>query len=92
MSVILIISFNLEDPGFAASSPSDTQPVSTPDVSLGYRRRLPDCLRLESLLAAFALVALGGCAVLLLLSILFCFNSRGAVGDLQNRCDGYVIG
>ena len=60
MSVILIMSFNLENPGFAASSLSDTQPMSTPDILLGYRRRLPHRLRLEGLLAAFALVAVGG--------------------------------
>ena len=60
MSVILIMSFNLENPGFAALSPSDTQPMSAPDVLLGFRRRLSHRLRLEGLLAAFALVAMGG--------------------------------
>ena len=58
--LFLIMSFNLENPSFAASSPSDTQPMSAPDVLLGYRRRLPHRLRLEGLLAAFALVAVGG--------------------------------
>ena len=55
--LFLIMSFNLENPGFAASSPSDTQPMSAPDVLLGYRLRR---FRLEGLLAAFALVAVGG--------------------------------
>ena len=85
------MSFNLENPRFAASSPSDTLRVSPPEVSPlpsptsspsmpssgGSARCLcPCCHRRMSSLA--------------LDKHTFCFKCRGADCDNQNRCDEYM--
>ena len=92
MIVLSIMSFNLENPGFAASSSSDTPRVSPPDVSLpppptsspttpssgdSTRRLCPRCHGRMSSLA--------------LDKHTFCFKCRSADCDTQNRCDEYVV-
>ena len=81
----LIMSFDLDNPGFSASSPSDTQPVSTPEVSLQPRtasspssgestRRI--CPRCHGRMSSLALD-----------KHTFCFKCCGAECDSQNKCD-----
>ena len=84
----LIMSFDLDNPGFSALSPSDTQPVSTPEVSLQPRtasspstpssgestRRI--CPRCHGRMSSLALD-----------KHTFCFKCRGAECDSQNKCD-----
>ena len=83
----LIMSFNLDNPGFSASSPSDTQPVSTTKVLLqpptasspstpssgeSTRRLYPRCH--------------GGMSSLALDKHTFCFKCHGADCNSQNKC------
>ena len=85
---MLITSFNLENSGLAASSLSDTQPVSTPDVSLppppSSSPSMPSsgestrhlCPRCHGRMSSLALD-----------KHTFCFKCRSVDCDYQNKCE-----